>query len=77
MREKYESMPLVKLRELAKSLGIRGISTMKKKDLIDRLVDQEEKEETKTILKNLSFIITQLLSAKQKNRKLSQHFYFY
>ncbi len=44
MREKYESMPLVKLKELAKSLGIRGISTMKKKDLVDLLTAQEEKD---------------------------------
>lgn len=41
MREKYESMPLVKLRELAKSLGLRGISTMKKGNLIDLLVAQD------------------------------------
>lgn len=44
MREKYESMPLVKLRELAKSLGIRGISSMKKGDLIELLAARDEKD---------------------------------
>ena len=44
MREKYESMPLVKLRELAKSLGMRGISSTKKGDLIELLIARDEKD---------------------------------
>ena len=34
-REKYESLPLATLKEVAKTRGLRGISTMKKADLID------------------------------------------
>ena len=30
MREKYESLPLVQLKELAKVRGLKGTSTMKK-----------------------------------------------
>ena len=43
MREKLQTLPLVQLRELAKSRGIKGISTMKKADLIDRLCLEAEK----------------------------------
>ncbi len=45
MREKYELMSLVRLKELAKSLGMRGISAMKKSDLINLLVSFDEKNE--------------------------------
>ena len=30
MREKYESLPLATLKDLAKARGLKGISTMKK-----------------------------------------------
>ena len=42
MREKYEAMSLVALKELAKARGIRHLSTMKKKDVIDSLLLAEE-----------------------------------
>ena len=42
MREKYEAMSLVALKELAKARGIRHLSTMKKKDVIDSLLAEEE-----------------------------------
>jgi hypothetical protein len=35
MREKYESLPLTTLRDLAKARGIRGISSMRKAELIE------------------------------------------
>ena len=37
MREKYESLSLVVLKDLAKARGLKGISTMKKGELIDRI----------------------------------------
>ena len=43
MREKYETLSVAVLRELAKSHGIKGASTMKKSDLIDALCALEEK----------------------------------
>ncbi len=52
MREKYESMPLVKLRELAKSLGMRGISAMKKGELINLLAAREEEDAAERESKN-------------------------
>ena len=43
MREKYESLSLVVLKDLAKARGLKGISTMKKGELIDRML-----QDTKT-----------------------------
>ena len=37
MREKYESLSLSVLRDLAKARGLRGISTLKKADLIQKM----------------------------------------
>ena len=37
MREKYETLPLTTLRELAKSKDIKGASTMKKAELLEAL----------------------------------------
>lgn len=45
MREKLETLPLSQLKELAKSRGIKGISTMKKGEIIDLLVEEAEKME--------------------------------
>ncbi len=44
MREKYESLPLAVLKDLAKARGIRGISAMKKKELIERMLEEDEKD---------------------------------
>ena len=35
MREKYESLPLATLRDLAKARHLKGVSTMKKADIIE------------------------------------------
>ncbi len=45
MREKLETLPLAELKELAKSRGIKGLSSMKKADIIDLLVEEAEKME--------------------------------
>ncbi len=44
MREKYESLPLSTLKDLAKARGLRGISTMKKAELVERMLEEDEKE---------------------------------
>ena len=44
MREKYESLPLATLKDLAKARGLKGISTMKKTELIERMLEEDEKE---------------------------------
>ena len=44
MREKFESLSLTVLRDLAKSLGIKGVSAMKKEQLVDLLVEKEAEQ---------------------------------
>ena len=44
MREKYESLPLVELKALAKARGLKGISTMRKPELIERMLEEDKKE---------------------------------
>lgn len=48
MREKYESLSAAVLRELAKSRGIKGISSMKKSQLVEAMLAQDEAEATET-----------------------------
>ena len=42
MREKLKTLPLVQLREMAKAQGLKGISTLKKAEIIDRLCELEK-----------------------------------
>ena len=41
MREKYESLPLATLKNLAKAMGLRGISTLRKPELINRMLEED------------------------------------
>ena len=47
MREKYESLPVATLRDLAKAREIEGISTMKKAELVEAMLEQDEKDKVK------------------------------
>lgn len=47
MREKYETLPLATLKDLAKARGIKGISTMKKAEVIEAMLREDEKENAK------------------------------
>ncbi len=42
MREKLQTLPLVQLRELAKAQGIKGVTTLKKVELIERLCEKTD-----------------------------------
>lgn len=44
MREKYESLALINLKEIAKTRGIKGISTMKKAEIVEAMLLQDEKD---------------------------------
>ena len=44
MREKLESLPLSELREIAKTQGLTGISSLKKAELIEVMLEEEEKK---------------------------------
>ena len=44
MREKYESLPLAELKAVAKARGIKGLSTMKKDDVVEAMLQEDERE---------------------------------
>lgn len=44
MREKYESLALADLKEIAKARGIKGTSAMKKADLVEAMLREDEKD---------------------------------
>ena len=48
-REKYESLPLATLKDLAKARGLKGISTLKKAELIDAMLEEDDKDTAKEV----------------------------
>ena len=44
MREKYESLALSALKEVAKARGLKGISTLKKEQLVERMLEDDKIE---------------------------------
>ena len=44
MREKYESLAVAVLRDLAKARGLKGTSTMKKSEIVEDMLAEDERE---------------------------------
>ena len=44
MREKYESLPLATLKDLAKARGLKGVSALKKAEVIKLMLEEDERE---------------------------------
>ena len=44
MREKYESLSLTVLKDLAKARGIKGLSGLKKEEVVELMLAEDEKE---------------------------------
>ena len=49
MREKYESLSLSALRDVAKARGLKGISAMKKSDLVELMLKEDEKDSAREV----------------------------
>ena len=49
MREKYESLSLTSLRDIAKARELKGVSTMKKSDIIELMLAEDEKDKAKEV----------------------------
>lgn len=56
MKEKYESLPLATLKELAKARGLKGVSVIKKAELIELMLkeDEKDKKEKQEAVKEMS-----------------------
>lgn len=61
MREKYESLSLGALKEIARARGMKGLSSLKKSELVERMLQEDEKIRSRLRKKRL----------KQKERKRS------
>jgi len=48
MKEKYETLSLAVLKDVAKARGLKGTSTLKKSELIDRLLEEDRKTQNTT-----------------------------
>ena len=53
MREKYESLSVTVLKDLAKARGIKGVSAMKKGELVERMLEEDERVKEKEKKKNV------------------------
>lgn len=49
MREKYESLSLASLRDIAKARELKGVSTMKKAEIIELMLAEDEKDKAKEV----------------------------
>lgn len=65
-REKYESLPLATLRELAKAREMKGISALKKGELIDAMLSLDEQEEQE----NAAAEAKEVIKEEMKERKI-------
>ena len=54
MREKYESLPLAELKAVAKARGIKGLSTMKKDDVVEAMLREDEREKNEKEAKEMA-----------------------
>ena len=68
MREKYESLSLGALKEVAKARGLKGISTLKKSELVERMVEEDQKEKS---MENKS-VETKITENKNEEAKSSK-----
>ena len=70
MREKYESLSLAVLKDLAKARGLKGVSTLRKPELVERMLQEDEKEpEVKEHSKETEEREVQTRAAEEKPRE--------
>ena len=74
MREKYESLPLTTLKDLAKARGMKGISTMKKTELVEAMLEEDQKEKKEVVPQNTKEEknATQPVEKKKSQQKMGE-----
>lgn len=71
-REKYESLPLATLKDLAKARKMKGVSTMKKSDLIDTMLAQDEKERQEEARTEAKEVVKEEMKEKKETTDIEQ-----
>lgn len=71
-REKYESLPLATLRDLAKARKLKGVSTLKKSELIEAMLAQDEKDEATEASEEAKAEVKEELKEKNEGTDIEQ-----
>ena len=71
-REKYESLPLATLKDLAKARKMKGVSAMKKSGLIDAMLAQDEKEKMEEARAEAKEEVKEELKEKKEGTDIEQ-----
>ncbi len=72
MREKYESLSAVVLKDLAKARGLKGITGMKKEELVEAMLAQDEKDKAASAEKKTAIETRETESAEEKATRVSE-----
>lgn len=67
MREKLQSLPVGELREIAKSNGIKSVSTLRKQQLIDMILEVTERNEKKDGVEKMAESVVDSKEEKTEN----------
>ena len=54
MREKYESLSLTVLKDLAKARGIKGLTGLKKEQIVELMLAEDEKDKAKDTIASVT-----------------------
>ncbi len=69
MREKYESLALTQLKELAKARGLKGTSAMKKAEMVEAMLAEDVKEKKEQARTTVTEASTQSTSRSENNTR--------
>ena len=71
-REQYESLPLATIRDLAKARELKGVSGLKKSELIDAMVSQDEKDQKKEATDEARESVKEKIKEKREGTDIEQ-----
>ena len=69
MREKYESLSLGALKEIARARGMKGLSSLKKSELVERMLQEDEKDKKLAEKKEAKAEVKKEEYKKEENKK--------
>lgn len=69
MREKYESLSLATLKDLAKARGIKGTSTMKKSEIVEAMLAEDQKTAQKEPAREIKAASVSVEKSEEKSQQ--------